>query len=75
MNPFAPVSLPLAKTMARALNLGQYIEVPEKKDLYFLLPFSLVSILGLYLAAIQKPNYYSEGKDPGGIPGASPPIS
>ncbi len=46
----------------QGLNLGQYIEVLKRRIFYFLLPFSLVSILGLYLAAIQKPNYYSEGK-------------
>jgi uncharacterized protein involved in exopolysaccharide biosynthesis len=46
----------------QGLNLGQYIEVLKRRIFYFLLPFSLISILGLYLAAIQKPNYYSEGK-------------
>jgi hypothetical protein len=46
----------------QGLNFSQYIEVLKRRIFYFLLPFSLISILGLYLAAIQKPNYFSEGK-------------
>jgi uncharacterized protein involved in exopolysaccharide biosynthesis len=46
----------------QSLNFSQYFEVLKRRIFYFLLPFSLISILGLYLAAIQKPNYLSEGK-------------
>ena len=44
------------------LNFNQYIDILKRRFFYFLLPFGLVSILGLCLAAIQKPNYLSEGK-------------
>jgi uncharacterized protein involved in exopolysaccharide biosynthesis len=43
-------------------NLSHYIEIAKRRFFYFLLPFGLISILGLYFAAIQKPNYLSEGK-------------
>jgi uncharacterized protein involved in exopolysaccharide biosynthesis len=46
----------------QALNLGHYVDVLKRRFFYFLIPFGLISIFGLYLAAIQKPNYLSEGK-------------
>jgi uncharacterized protein involved in exopolysaccharide biosynthesis len=47
---------------AGGVNFGDYIGVLKRRIFYFLIPFGVISILGLYLAAIQKPNYYSEGK-------------
>jgi uncharacterized protein involved in exopolysaccharide biosynthesis len=47
---------------AGSINLGDYIGVLKRRVFYFLIPFGVISILGLYWAAIQKPNYYSEGK-------------
>ena len=47
---------------AQGLNFSYYIDVIKRRFFYFLLPFGLVSIVGLYLAAIQKPNYLAEGK-------------
>jgi uncharacterized protein involved in exopolysaccharide biosynthesis len=47
---------------AQGLNFSYYIDVLKRRFFYFLLPFGLISILGLFLAAIQKPNYLSEGK-------------
>jgi uncharacterized protein involved in exopolysaccharide biosynthesis len=47
---------------AGGINLGDYVGVLKRRIFYFLIPFGLISILGLYFAAIQKPNYYSEGK-------------
>ena len=47
---------------AQGLNFNYYVDVLKRRFFYFLLPFGLISILGLYLAAIQKPNYLSEGK-------------
>jgi uncharacterized protein involved in exopolysaccharide biosynthesis len=46
----------------QSLNFSHYIDILKRRFFYFLLPFGLISILGLYLAAIQKPNYLSEGK-------------
>jgi uncharacterized protein involved in exopolysaccharide biosynthesis len=46
----------------RGLNLDHYIKVLKRRFFYFLLPFGLVSILGLFVAAIQEPSYLSEGK-------------
>jgi protein tyrosine kinase modulator len=46
----------------QGLNLNYYLDILKGRFLYFLGVFGLVSILGLYLAAIQKPLYLSEGK-------------
>jgi uncharacterized protein involved in exopolysaccharide biosynthesis len=46
----------------QSLNFSHYIDILKSRIFYFLLPFGLISILGLYFAAIQKPNYLSEGK-------------
>lgn len=46
----------------QGLNFGHYFDVLKRRFFYFLLPFGLISVLGLYVAAIQKPNYLSEGK-------------
>jgi uncharacterized protein involved in exopolysaccharide biosynthesis len=46
----------------QSLNFSHYIDVLKRRIFYFLLPFGLISILGLYFAAIQRPNYLSEGK-------------
>ncbi len=42
--------------------IGYYIDIFKQHFFYFLLPFGLISVLGLAFAAIQKPNYLSEGK-------------
>ena len=46
----------------QSLNFSHYIDILKRRIFYFLLPFGLVSILGLSFAAIQKPKYLSEGK-------------
>ena len=46
----------------QSLNLGHYFDILKRRFFFFLFPFGLISILGLYVAAIQKPNYLSEGK-------------
>jgi uncharacterized protein involved in exopolysaccharide biosynthesis len=46
----------------QGINFGHYIDVLKRRFFYFLIPFGLVSILSLCLAAIQKPDYLSEGK-------------
>jgi uncharacterized protein involved in exopolysaccharide biosynthesis len=51
-----------AEDHGQGLNFSHYIVILKRRFFYFLLPFGLISILGLYLAAIQKPNYLSEGK-------------
>jgi protein tyrosine kinase modulator len=47
---------------SQSLNLGHYFETFRRRFFFFLFPFGLISVLGLYLAAIQKPDYLSEGK-------------
>jgi uncharacterized protein involved in exopolysaccharide biosynthesis len=44
------------------LHIAAYLDVFRRRFFYFLLPFALVSIVGLWLAAIQAPTYVSEGK-------------
>ncbi len=43
-------------------NFLTYLEVLKRRIFYFLIPFGLISILGLCFAATQKPMYLSEGK-------------
>ena len=51
-----------AEEHGQGLNFSHYVDIFKRRFFYLLLPFGLISILGLYLAAIQKPNYLSEGK-------------
>jgi uncharacterized protein involved in exopolysaccharide biosynthesis len=46
----------------QSLNFGHYFDIVKRRFFYFLFPFGIISILGLYVAAIQKPSYLSEGK-------------
>ena len=46
----------------QSLNFSHYIDILRRRIFYFLLLFGLISILGLFFAAIQKPKYISEGK-------------
>jgi capsular polysaccharide biosynthesis protein len=44
-------------------SIGHYIDILKRRFFYFLVPFAVISILGLYLTAVtQKPIYFSEGK-------------
>jgi uncharacterized protein involved in exopolysaccharide biosynthesis len=58
-----PASQPnFGEDHARSLNLGDYVEILKRRFFYLLFAFGLVSILGLCLASMLKPNYLSEGK-------------
>jgi uncharacterized protein involved in exopolysaccharide biosynthesis len=46
----------------QGLNFGHYLDILRARAFQFLLPFGIISVLGLYFAAIQKPSYLSEGK-------------
>jgi uncharacterized protein involved in exopolysaccharide biosynthesis len=46
----------------QGLNLSHYIDILKRRIFYFLLPFGLISIVGLYFTTLVKPNYLSEGK-------------
>jgi uncharacterized protein involved in exopolysaccharide biosynthesis len=46
----------------QSIKFSHYVDILKRRFFSFLVPFGLISILGLYLAAIQKPNYLSEGK-------------
>jgi uncharacterized protein involved in exopolysaccharide biosynthesis len=52
----------LGEEHGRDPGLSHYTDILKRRFFYFLFPFGLISILGLYVAAIQKPNYLSEGK-------------
>jgi uncharacterized protein involved in exopolysaccharide biosynthesis len=54
--------LAVGEDHGQSLNLGHYIDILRRRIFYFLLPFGIVSIAGLYLAAITSPSYLSEGK-------------
>lgn len=47
---------------AEALDLSYYFGILKKRILYFIIPFTLVLILGGMLVAIQRPLYLAEGK-------------
>jgi uncharacterized protein involved in exopolysaccharide biosynthesis len=47
---------------SQGLNVSHYFDILKRRFFFFLLPFGLVSIFGLYVAAIQKPTYLSEAK-------------
>jgi uncharacterized protein involved in exopolysaccharide biosynthesis len=44
------------------LNFKHYILILKRRIIYFLVPFSLIAILGLYFVTTLKPVYRSEGK-------------
>jgi uncharacterized protein involved in exopolysaccharide biosynthesis len=46
----------------QSYNVGHYIDVFKRRIFYFLVPFGLFSVLGLYGAATVAPSYLSEGK-------------
>src|SRR5258708_38617104 len=52
----------LGEDHGQGASFSHYVDVLKRRFFYFLLPFGLISISGLYFAAIQKPNYLSEGK-------------
>jgi uncharacterized protein involved in exopolysaccharide biosynthesis len=45
-----------------SIHINHYIDIFKRRFFYFLIPFGVISIVGLYGAAIQKPSYLSEGK-------------
>ncbi len=46
----------------QGLNVGHYINILRRRIFYFLVPFGLISVIGLCGAALVKPTYLSEGK-------------
>lgn len=52
----------VSPSLGSSFDINQYIDMIKRRFFYFLIPFGLLSILGLYMAAIQKPSYLSEGK-------------
>jgi uncharacterized protein involved in exopolysaccharide biosynthesis len=52
----------VAEDHGQGVDFSRYIDILKRRFFCFLIPFGLISILGLYLAAIQKPSYLSEGK-------------
>lgn len=61
-DPFVSSEPAIGSDRGSNLNLNYYLEVFKRRFFYFLLPFGLISTLGLYLAAIQKPSYLAEAK-------------
>src|SRR6185369_4537096 len=52
----------LGEDRGQSLNFGHYIDILKRRFFYFLVPFGVISVLGLCVAATQKPKYLSEGK-------------
>lgn len=52
----------LGQDLGSSFDIYHYIGIFKRRFFYFFIPFGVLSILGLYLAAIQKPSYLSEGK-------------
>jgi hypothetical protein len=46
----------------QSFNFLNYLELLKRRIFYFLIPFGLISVLGLGFAVTQKPRYLSEGK-------------
>lgn len=59
---YRPPELAFEENRGQALNFVHYIGVFQRRIFYFLIPFGLLSVLGLYGAALVKPSYLSEGK-------------
>ena len=59
-NPFISRESPVGTTSN--LDFGYLFEIFKRRFFYFLIPFGLISTVGLYVAAIQSPSYLSEGK-------------
>jgi uncharacterized protein involved in exopolysaccharide biosynthesis len=62
-DPYGSSELALGQDHASGLKLGHYIDILKRRFFYFLLPFAVISILGLFfIANFQMPTYLSEGK-------------
>lgn len=59
---YRPGEPAFAEDHGQSLSLSHYIDILKRRFFYFLFPFGVIAILGLSLAAIQKPTYLSEGK-------------
>ena len=44
------------------LGLEHYLDIAKRRALYFLVPFLLISVVGSFVAAIQRPIYQAKGK-------------
>ncbi|MET4389861.1 uncharacterized protein involved in exopolysaccharide biosynthesis [Bradyrhizobium sp. F1.4.3] len=60
--PFAPNEPDFAPDQGASLNLGRLFDVFKRRFFFFLFPFGMIAIGGMLFAALQKPNYVSEGK-------------
>ncbi|WP_139024964.1 hypothetical protein [Bradyrhizobium sp. STM 3843] len=47
---------------SQQLELSYYLDIFKRRFFYFLIPFGLVSVLGLIAITFVRPNYLSEGK-------------
>ncbi|WP_426424806.1 GumC family protein [Bradyrhizobium genosp. A] len=60
--PFVSGEPDFSPDQGTGLSLGRLFDIFKRKFFFFLFPFALVAIGGLLFAALQKPNYVSEGK-------------
>jgi uncharacterized protein involved in exopolysaccharide biosynthesis len=60
--PYRSNEIALGEDHGPSLNFGRYTDILRRRVFYFLLPFGLISILGLFFAVTQRPKYISEGK-------------
>jgi uncharacterized protein involved in exopolysaccharide biosynthesis len=59
---FSAGQLGFGEDQGQRLDLGHYFGILKRRIFYFLVPFSIVAILGFYFAWTQRPTYLSEGK-------------
>lgn len=60
--PFASDEPHFASDQSAGLNLGRLADIFKRRFFLFLFPFASVAIAGMFFAALQKPNFVSEGK-------------
>jgi uncharacterized protein involved in exopolysaccharide biosynthesis len=59
---YSPQSGAFYEGGGQSLGLSHYFRIAKKRALYFIVPFTVVLLLGAFIAAIQRPIYHAEGK-------------
>ena len=59
---YHPTELAFDQDRGQSINFAHYFDILKRRIFYFLVPFGLFSVFGLYWAANVTPSYLSEGK-------------
>lgn len=60
--PYSSDEPAFAPEQGSSLSIGRFFDIFKRRFFFFLFPFGIIAIGGMFFAAIQKPNYISEGK-------------